>query len=256
MYGLPDPYGVHELFVMALQDFIEDEQIRRTHRETPVPGSSEEKLQELRDKWFHHYEDIMQSPPKGLPPWRVVNHRIPLIDPQKQYHYRFPTCPDKVKQELLDKIAKYTDALWWRRSNTQVAAPLMCVAKKNGKLRTVVDCRQRNDNTVKDITPLPDQDQIRMDVARARYRSKIDLSDAYEQVRIIDEDVEKTGFRTPFGTFESLVMQQGDCNAPATFQRLMSTIFQDFIGRFVHVYLDDIFVFSESIEEHEQSTLR
>jgi len=71
---------------------------------------------------------------------------------------------------------------------------------------------------VKDMTPFPDQDQIRMDIARARYCSKIDLFNAYEQVRVEPEDVKKTAFSTIFSTFLSQVMQQGDCNAPATFQ--------------------------------------
>ncbi len=54
--------------------------------------------------------------------------------------------------------------LWWKMANVRQAAPLFCVAKKNGKLQTVVDAHQQNDNTIKDVTPLPDQDQIRMDV--------------------------------------------------------------------------------------------
>ena len=91
---------------------------------------------------------------------------------------------------------------------------MLCIPKKTGKLRTMIDCRKRNDNTVKDVTPFPDQDQIRMDVTRARYRSKIDLSNAYEQVRMEPEDVKKTAFLTIFSTFLSQVMQQGDCNAP------------------------------------------
>ena len=116
----------------------------------------------------------------------------------------------------------------------------------------VVDCCQRNENTVKDVTPFPDQDQIRMDVARAKFRSKIDLSNAYEQIRIEPEDVHKTGFAMVCGTFESNVMQPGDCNGPSTFQRLMTVIFRNEIGVFVHVYLDDLFIFSMSIEDHER----
>ena len=60
------------------------------------------------------------------------------------------------------------------------AAPLLCVAKKNSKLRTVVDTRKRNDNTHKDIIPFPDQDQIWMDIAHTKYWTKIDMSDVYE----------------------------------------------------------------------------
>ena len=101
------------------------------------------------------------------------------------------------------------------------AAPLLCVAKKNGKLRTVVDARKKNDNTLKDVTPFLDQDQILMEVARAKYQSKIDMTDAYEQIRVKPVDVEKTAFASVFGTFVSHTMQQGDCNALATFQRLI-----------------------------------
>ncbi|KIJ37117.1 hypothetical protein M422DRAFT_112343, partial [Sphaerobolus stellatus SS14] len=110
-----------------------------------------------------------------------------------------------------------------------------------------------NENTVKDVTPFPDQDMIRNDVARSQVRSKIDLTKVYEQIHIVDRDMDKSAFSTIFGTYESLVMQiMGDCNAPSTFQHLMTMIFIKQVSRFVHVYLDDIFVFSMSIEEHEE----
>src|SRR6202042_1886195 len=78
------------------------------------------------------------------------------------------------------------------------------------------------------------------------------MSSVYEQIHIEPQDVWKTAFATIYGTFISHTMQQGDCNAPVTFQRLMTVIFQEFIRRFVHIYLDDIFVSSNSIEEHEK----
>ena len=78
------------------------------------------------------------------------------------------------------------------------------------------------------------------------------MSDAYEQICIAPEDVWKTAFATIAGMYVSHVMQQGDCNAPATFQRLMTSIFMEHIRVFVHVYLDDIFIFSSSVEEHEK----
>ncbi|KAJ3473142.1 hypothetical protein NLI96_g13115 [Meripilus lineatus] len=210
------------------------------------------KTDQLREQWFTKCQDIMNGAPPRLPPMREINHHIPLIDQNKRYMYHLPRCPDAMKVDLMTKIDKYLKAEWWQRATVSQAAPLLCIPKKSGQLRTVVDCRKRNDNTVRDVTPFPDQDQIRMDVARAKVRSKIDLSDAYEQIRIIPGDVLKTAFATVFGTFTSQVMQQGDCNAPSTFQRLMTEIFREHIGKFVHVYLDDIFVFSESVEEHEE----
>ena len=116
----------------------------------------------------------------------------------------------------------------------------------------VFDLRQQNDNTEKDVSPFPDQDTIRHDVARAPFRSKLDMSKAYEQICVRPEDIPKTAFTTIFGMFVSLVKQQGECNAPSTFQRLMTAVFQEYIAQFVHVYLDDIFIFSSTIEEHQR----
>ena len=131
------------------------------------------------------------------------------------------------------------------------AAPLLCILKKLGKLRTVVDCQQQNENTVKDVSPFLDQDQIWMDVAQAMFRSKIDLSNAYKQVHIEPEDVHKTMFASVFRTIESNIMQLGDYNAPATFQQLVTVIFCDDIGICMHIYLDDMFIFSATLEDHK-----
>ena len=131
------------------------------------------------------------------------------------------------------------------------AAPMLYTPKKSGKLWTVIDSHKGNNNMVKDVTPFLDQDQIRMDVARVKYFSIIDLSNAYKQVQIKPEDVWKTAFTTICGTYISLAMQQGDCNAPATFQCLMMVIFRDYIGCFIYIYLDDIFIFSDTLKEHE-----
>ena len=83
------------------------------------------------------------------------------------------------------------------------------------------------------MTPFPDQDIIRNDMARAAYRSKLDMSKVYEQICIVPEHVHKTVFATVLGTFRSQVMQMGDCNAPSMFQQLMTAIFWDCISRFM-----------------------
>ena len=90
--------------------------------------------------------------------------------------------------------------------------------KKDGKrIRALVDLTARNDITVKDDEPIPRQPLILNALARARYRSKIDLSDAYFQTRVDPDDVAKNSFKTPYGGFVSEVMLQGDMNAPGTF---------------------------------------
>ena len=106
------------------------------------------------------------------------------------------------------------------------------------------------------MTPFPGQDAIRHDIAWASLRSKLDMTEAYEQLHIRPENVRKMTFSAIFGTFESGVMQMGDCNAPFTFQQLMTAIFWDFLRRFVHVYLDDIFIYSQNIWEHIEHIMK
>ena len=92
---------------------------------------------------------------------------------------------------------------------------------------------------------------ICLDVAWVEIHSKLDFLDAYEQIWVEPEDMWKTALATVQGVYESLVMQQGDCNVPSTFQQLMNHIFWEYISIFMHAYLDDIFVFSNSIEKHQ-----
>lgn len=219
---------------------------------TSKPSLTKLDIPRLKEQWIEKYSDILGPIPLELPPLREVNHHIPLINEDMRYNFHLPRCPEALETELREKTNRYLSAGWWEMKAVSQAAPLLCVPKKSGKLRTVVDGRKRNDNTYKDVTPFPDQDQIRMDVARGNYRTKIDMSDAYEQIRVEPSDVWKTAFATPLGTYVSHVMQQGDCNAPATFQRLMTWIFRNYLGLFIRVYLDDIFVHSDTIEEHEE----
>ena len=121
---------------------------------------------------------------------------------------------------------------------------MLCVFKKDSvKLCTVINEHKYNDNTEKDMTPFPDQEQICHNIAQVKYQSKIDMLNMYEQIRIEPKDVWKAVFTTIYGTFVSHTMQQGDCNAPATFQQLMTIIFRDYIRRFVY---------SNSIKEHKK----
>ena len=92
--------------------------------------------------------DIMSGVPMVLPPLRDINHRIQLVDERMKYNYYSPRCPESMRLQLKDKLIQYEQAGWWVRNTTEQAAPMMCIPKKNGKIRTVVDLRKRNDNTV------------------------------------------------------------------------------------------------------------
>jgi Reverse transcriptase (RNA-dependent DNA polymerase) len=130
----------------------------------------------------------------------------------------------------------------------------MLLIPKPGKcppeLRTVFDLSERNKNTAKLTSPLPDQEGILRRAASHPFRSMIDLAAAYEQVRIEPDHVEHTAMTTPDGNMVSLVIQQGDCNVRATYQTLMNHLFSAHIGRFMDVYLDDIIIYSDTLQEH------
>ena len=106
------------------------------------------------------------------------------------------------------------------------------------------------------MTPFPDQDTIHHDIAWAKFRSKLDMIEAYEQMHIRPEHVCKITFSTIFGTFQSQVMQMGGCIAPFTFQQLMTAIFWEFLERFIHIYLNTIFIYSQSIREHIEHIMK
>ena len=158
-----------------------------------------------------------------LPLWWLINHEINLIDPNKQINYHLPKCPDALKEELAEKISWYTSAGWWVPVTLRKAMPMLCILKKNRKLCMVLifNLHMQNENMEKDVSPFLDQDTIQHDIAHAAYRSKLDMSEVYKQICVCDKDVPKTAFTTIFSTFMSRVMQQRDCNAPSTFQRLM-----------------------------------
>jgi hypothetical protein len=106
------------------------------------------------------------------------------------------------------------------------------------RIRMVIDKCEQNDNTVKVAAPLPDIHGILKNVIRHPYHTLVDRKDFYEQIRVVSEHMSRTLFNTPDGTMESLVLQQGDCNGPATCQTLMNHIFTPYIGVFMDVCLD------------------
>ena len=97
----------------------------------------------LKEHWVDKINDLISSAPLRVPPLRMVNHEINLIDPDKHIHYHLPKCPDALKTELTEKISRYISAGWWVPTTVHQAVPMLCVLKKNGKLQTVFDlCQQ------------------------------------------------------------------------------------------------------------------
>ena len=125
------------------------------------PGDN---ISQLRRSWDNNITDLVSGIPLKLLPIQEVNHKINLIDPKKHIHYHLPKCPEHFHEELSQKIEKYSTAQWWIPAVPHQVVPMLCIPKKNGKLHTVFDLWEQNDNMVKDVTPFPDQDIIHNDM--------------------------------------------------------------------------------------------
>ena len=137
-----------------------------------------------------------------------------------------------------------------RKSKSPWASPVVIVDKKDSTQRFCVDYRGLNKVTKIDRYPLPRIDELLKTFRTANWFTTLDLASGYWQVEMNEADKEKTAFITHKGLYEFNVMPFGLCNAPGTFQRLMNFVLQDFLGKFVAVYLDDIIIYSRTFEQH------
>ena len=208
---------------------------------------------ESTQKILEEFADVVTNdPPTEMPPHRDIEHHIDLKEGSKPVWRRQYRLSFEEKKELQKQIAELIEQGFIRPSASPYNAPVLFVKKKDGSLRLCVDYRLLNDETVKDRFPLPLIDEIFDTVGSAKVFSKLDLMSGFYQIRAANEDIQKTAFSTSNGHYEWNVMPFGLTNAPATFQRFMNKILQPCLGKFALVYIDDIIIYSKTVEEHAE----
>jgi hypothetical protein len=197
------------------------------------------------------FPDVFPEELPGMPPERKVEFAIELIlgtAPISNRAYRV-SRPELV--ELKKEIDELSEKGYIRPSTSPWAA-LVLFLEKDGTKRMCIDYRALNEVTIKNKYPLPRIEDLFDQLRGASVFSKIDLRSGYHQLKIRPSDILKTTFITKYGFYEFMVMSFGLTNVPAYFMYLMNSVFMDYLDKFVVVFIDDILIYSQNEQEHEE----
>jgi hypothetical protein len=246
--GVPKAVTIREISALQLKKcYKKGCKIFAAHmEETP-----KDKVPKLDDHAIlEYFEDVFKELLR-LPPKRDIYFSINLMPgapPMSKTPYRMSTPKLKELQMQLYDILKKG---YIHPSVSPWGFPVLFMKKKYGTLRLCIDFRQLNKVTVKNKYPLPRIDDLFDQLKDAKKFSKIDLRSGYHQVRIKEEYISNTTFRTRYGHYEFIVVPFGLSNTQAIFMCLMNGVFQEYLDKFFIVFLDDILIYSKSEEENE-----
>lgn len=187
----------------------------------------------------------------------AIKHKIETTNdiPVHTKSYRYPHCH---KAEVQEQIKKMLDQNIIRPSTSPWSSPVWVVPKKpdasgKRKWRLVIDYRKVNEKTIDDRYPMPNITDILDKLGKCNYFTTLDLTSGFHQIEIHKADIKKTAFSVENGHYEYTRMPFGLKGGPATFQRVMDYVLQDLIGKRCLVYMDDIIIFSTSLQEHAEN---
>jgi hypothetical protein len=214
--------------------------------ECALPRHEDEMIGQILKRFPEVFRDSL---PEALPPERTTSHEINTGDATPVNINSYPMSDEKLREQMRQVEMLLQKGLI-RPSASGWGFPVIFVKKANGTWRMCIDYRALNQLTAKNGYPLPRIHELLDRVGQAKVLTKIDLASGYWQIRMEKKSIEKTAFNTIWGKYEWLAMPFGLCNAPATFQTVMNEVLRPFLGTFVVVYLDDILIYSDSMEDH------
>ena len=222
--------------------------IHKRALEPPPESTLRQQEDSLRNEFSSVFEPLPHT--NELPDEPVA--RIVLKADSEPLKTRNYPCPRKWKEAWHTLLQQHLDAGRIRPSNAPAGSGAFIIPKADPTVlpRWVNDYRQLNSNTITDSFPLPRVSEILADCGNGTMFASIDMTNSFFQTRMHPDDVNLTAVNTPWGLYEWVVMPMGIKNAPAIHQRRVTAALRPFIGRFCHVYLDDIVIWSKSLEEH------
>jgi len=248
-----------QIFAMSLYDI---NKALETPTQNPQDTEQAEppdykRLKSLIPSKYHSFLPLFcKSVPNKLPPYCPYDHRIPLkegFEPPlgplySLAHLELEACKQWIEENLNKGF------IW--ASSSLAGAPILFLKKGDGSFRLVVDYRGINEGTVKNRYPLPLIRETLIRISKAWFFTKLDVRGAYNLIRMAEGGEWKTTFQTCYRLYKSLVMPFGLTNAPADFQRFINETLAPFLDHFTSVYLDDILIYSHTMEEHTRHVHR
>lgn len=250
--------------VLHKEQTVRESPTSEAQKESPQPAKLNFDFGDspLSTEWKDRVTDMLHSIPEVFSQHDLdfghtdkVRHHIKLSD-ETPFKYRArPIHPHDV-----DAVRKHLQELFdsgvIRESESPFASPIVVVRKKNGSVRLCIDYRKLNLQTIKDAYALPNLEEAFSALSGSKWFSVLDLKSGYYQIEIEESDKQKTAFVCPLGFWEFNRMPQGITNAPSTFQSLMEKCMGHMNLKEVLVFIDDLIIFSSSLEEHEQRLKR
>ncbi len=241
---------IHAIFCQAAAH-IRAKSTTSTEIAARTAPDSKQPLENLVPPEYLKYRKIFsETASHRLPKHQPWDHAIELKPGAELKDCGLYRMPPDEREGLKNTIKDLLSRGLIRESKAPQASPVFFVEKKDGTKRFVQDYRNLNAITIKNAYPLPLIPDLIDKLQGARYFTKFDVRWGYNNIRIRAGDEWKAAFKTPFGLYEPLVMFFGLCNSPATFQSFMNMAFKDLIdSNHVVVYMDDILIFTDTLEE-------
>jgi hypothetical protein len=226
--------------------------------EKQAKEKGEQTFEQIVPKHYWRYKRVFSDEAaKRLPkhqPWDHAINFIPGVKPK--WKAKLYPMAEPERESLYKSIDEWLDLGWIEPSKSPCPVPVFFIKKKNGQLCLIQDYQPINKVTIPDKTPLPLTNDVINRLTGAKWFTKLDIRWGYHNIRIREGDEEKAAFATPRGLFQPRVMFFGLTNSPATFQAFMNSIFAPLVAKgVVNVYLDDIIIFTKTLDHLREITL-
>jgi hypothetical protein len=201
---------------------------------------------------MREFADIFLEELPGMLPKRELEFTIDLKPGTKMIAKKPYRMSTPELQELKMQLKELLDLGLIRPSVSPWGAPVIFIRKKDGSWRLCIDYHQMNKATIKNQYPLVRIDDLFDQMKGATVFSKIDLQSGYHELWIKEDGIPKTTFKTRFGHYEFTIFPFGLTNAPGVFMSLMNGVFREYLDKFIQVFIDNILIYSQTMEEHNE----